>query len=191
MCRDLQASLTLTSPTTPTHCPIAPLVPKWPLMTGMSGVRRFDQSVLRSQSVTEVWRQRNVRISFQAASTFRANKAKNTGLQQELRNIVWVKGWAKFSCQIQNKAKQTDLTLRLISWIMMWWKVPGSTKPELFNVTYNMKISMEKTFRLQLSASIQINTRVTRTRPGSRLDCIWTLVEELRRADCFRAPWHC
>lgn len=50
--------------------------------------------------------------------------------------------------------------------------------PELFNVTYNMK----KTFRLHLSASIQINTRVTRTRPGSRLDFIWTRVEELRRA---------
>lgn len=50
--------------------------------------------------------------------------------------------------------------------------------PELFNVTYNMKIYMEKTFRLHLSASIQINTRVTRTRPRSRLDCIWTRVEE-------------
>lgn len=36
----------------------------------------------------------------------------------------------------------------------MWLKVPGSTTPELFNVTYNMKIYMKKTFSLYLSASI-------------------------------------
>lgn len=169
MCRDLQASLTLTSPTTLTHYVIAPLVSKWPTNDWNEWSEKVGPvSPQKSECLTEVWRQRNVRISFQAASTFRANRAKNnTGLQQELRNLVRVNGWAKFSCLIQNQAKQTDLTLRLISLIMMWLKVPGSTMPELFNVSYNM-IYMAKTFKLHLSASILINTRVTRTTPGSR-----------------------